>query len=180
MINVTHETHLAVQELISLSYVTNARIDRMKSVLVADLSYNETSDIVHQFIAHYFSNGIGDALSEKCLERYNISVIFGDIPRMDKVYNSVEEVLVELLDITTYYQNALSGCIKIAVENDDRNISSDLINFMQDYNQIVDQCILMVDKIKLYKDNPSFDAHIKDHFFLLDNLELLGGDDNDN
>ena len=175
MINVTHATHMAVQELISLSYVDNARIDRMKSVLVADLSYNETSDVVHKFIAHYFSNGIGDALSEQCLERYNISVIFGDIPRMDKVYSSVEEVLDELLELVTDYQNALSKCIAIAVENEDRNISSDLLEFMRDYNQIVDQCILMVDKIRLYKDNPSFDAHIKQHFFLLDgNLDLLG------
>ena len=72
-----------------MSYIDNARVDRMKSVLVADLAYNETSKMVHEFIAHYFSNGIGDALSEKCAERYNISVIFGGIPIMDKeVFNS--------------------------------------------------------------------------------------------
>lgn len=177
MINVTHETHKAVQELISLSYIDNARIDRMKSVLLADLSYNETSDVVHKFIAHYFSNGIGDALSEKCLERYNISVVFGGIPTMDKQYSSVDEILEELLDLVIDYQNSLSGCIKIAVVNEDRNISSDLIDFMQDYNQIVDQCILMVDKIHMYKDNPSFDAHIKDHFFILNNLELLSNEE---
>ena len=175
MTNVTHETHLAVQELISLAYVTNAKIDRMKSVLVADLAYNETSEVVHEFIAHYFSNGIGDALSERCLERYNISVIFGNIPKMDKVYMSVTEVLEELQDVCIDFQNAMSKCIQVAVENDDRHISSDILEFMRDYNQIVDQVILFVDKIHLYKDNPSFDAHLKEHFFLLDgNLELLG------
>lgn len=175
MTNVTHETHLAVQELISLAYVTNAQIDRMKSVLVADLAYNETSDVVHEFIAHYFSNGIGDALSDKCLERYNISVIFGGIPIMDKVYSNVTEVIEELQDVCIDFQNAMSKCIEIAVKNGDRNISSDIIDFMVDYNQIVDQVILMNDKIHLYKDNPTYDAHIKNHFFLLDgNLELLG------
>lgn len=171
--NVTPKTQQAVQELITLSYIDNARIDRMKSVLVADLAYNETSDLVHQVIAHYFSNGIGDAIGEKCAERYNISVIFGGIPVMDKKYTSVKEVLDELLEIAIDYQNYLSGCIKIAVENDDRHISSDLIEFMTDYNQIVDQCILLVDKINLYRDNPSFDAHIKDHFWIIDELALL-------
>lgn len=171
--NVTAQTRQAVQELITLSYIDNARIDRMKSVLVADLSYNETSDLLHHFIAHYFSNGIGDAISDKCAERYNISVIFGGIPVMDKEYASVEEVLYELLDLAIDYQNYLSGCIEIAVANKDRHISSDLIDFMTDYNQIVDQCYLLVDKIDLYKNNPSFDAHIRNHFWIAKDLELL-------
>lgn len=174
LVNITQQTHTAVQELISLAYITNAKIDRMKSVLVADLAYNETSNLVHEFIAHYFSNGIGDALSNKCLERYNVSVIFGGIPKMDKVYSSVTEVVEELQEICIYFQNAMSKCIEIVIENEDRGVGSDLINFMVDYNQIVDQVILMNDKIRLYKDNPSFDAHIKDHFFILDGkLELL-------
>lgn len=165
--NVTKETKEAVQLLISQSYINNAKIDRMKSVLLADLAYNETSDVVHKYIAHYFSNGIGDDLSEKCLERYNISVIFGGIPVMDKQYNSVEEVLNELLEIVIDFQNQLSMCIKIAMENMDKQIATDLLSFNVGYNNIVDQCILLVDKIKLYKDNPSFDAHLKDHFFIL-------------
>lgn len=165
--NITAPTKLAVQELITQCYIDNARIDRMKSVLLADLSYNETADVVHKYIAHYFSNGIGDDLSEKCLERYNISVVFGGIPVMDKQYNTVEEVLNELLEIVIDFQNQLSMCIKIAMENMDKQIASDLLSFNVYYNNIVDQCILLVDKIKLYKDNPSFDAHLKDHFFIL-------------
>lgn len=173
MNNISEETINAIQELISLSYVDNARIDRMKSVLVADLCYNETSDVVHNFIAHYFSNGIGDALSEICMERYNISVIFGGIPKMDKKYNTVKEVLEELLSLAFDYQNSITACIEIAQKNDDVHIVADLLAFLKDYNKIVDQCILLVDKINLYKDDPTFDAHIKDHFFILDNLELL-------
>lgn len=165
--NVTAPTKSAVQELIAQCYINNARIDRMKSVLLADLSYNETADVVHKYIAHYFSNGIGDDLSEKCLERYNISVIFGGIPVMDKQYNTVEEVLDELLELAIDFQNQLSMCIKIAMENMDKQIASDLLNFNVYYNNIVDQCILLVDKIKLYKDDPSFDAHLKNHFFIL-------------
>jgi hypothetical protein len=166
-LNITAPTKSAVQELITQCYIDNARIDRMKSVLLADLSYNETADVVHKYIAHYFSNGIGDDLSEKCLERYNISVVFGGIPVMDKQYNTVEEVLNELLEIVIDFQNQLSMCIKIAMENMDKQIVSDLLSFNVYYNNIVDQCILLVDKIKLYKDNPSFDAHLKDHFFIL-------------
>ena len=86
---------------------------------------------------------------------------------MDKQYNTVEEVLNELLEIVIDFQNQLSMCIKIAMENMDKQIASDLLSFNMYYNNIVDQCILLVDKIKLYKDNPSFDAHLKDHFFIL-------------
>lgn len=169
---ITLETQQAIQELISLTYINNARIDRMKSVLLAKFAYNETGEVVHEFIAHYFSNGIGDALSEQCLERYNIPVIFGGIPRMDKDYSTVKEILEDLLNLAQDYQIALSKTIEVAVKNEDRNISSDLIGFMQDYNLIVDQCILLVDKIELYRDNPSFDAHIKEHFFILEGLKL--------
>lgn len=182
-INITDKTKDAIQELISLSYINNARVDRMKSALTADLTYNETADIVHTFIAHYFSNGIGDALSEQCLERYNISVNFGGIPVMDKKYESVDEVISELLDLVIDYQNQLSKCIEIAETNMDRQIVATLYSFNVDYNKIVDQCIILKDKLGLYKDNPLFDVYIKEHFFLLNGaLDLLdnikiGGDD---
>jgi len=38
------------------------------------------------------------------------------------------------------------------------------------HNQVVRATILLVDKIDLYGANPSFDAHIKEHF------NLLGGE----
>lgn len=169
--NITKPTQEAIQALITQCYIDNARIDRMKSVLLADLAYNETAEIVHKYIAHYFSNKIGDDLSEKCLERYNISVVFGGIPVMDKKYNTVKEVLDELLELVIDFQNQLSMCMKIASDNMDKQIESDLIQFNVYYNNIVDQCILLVDKIDLYKEDPSFDAHIKDHFFILKDVE---------
>lgn len=165
--NITDSTKEIIQELIHLSYVNNAKIDRMKSVLVADFAYNETSDVVHQCIAHYFSNNIGDALSENCMERYNISVVFGDIPVMNKEYKSVSEILNDLLELVVDYQNALIKTIDIVKQNMDFNIMVDLEDYLKQYNVIVDQCILLVDKINLYKDNPSFDAHLKEHFLLL-------------
>lgn len=168
MKNITDRTANAVQELIHYSYIMNAKVDRMKSVLNADFAYNETSDIIHKFIAHYFSNGIGDALSEQCLERYNISVIFGDIPKMNQTYDNVEDILKELLEIVVDYQNMLSKCISIAQEEFDMSIASDLLSFNITYNYILEQCILLVDKISLYKDNPSFDAHIRNNFCILD------------
>ena len=92
---------------------------------------------------------------------------------MNKEYSSVEEILQELLDLTIDYQNALNRCIEIAQENDDLHIVADLLNFAEDYSQIVDQSILLYDKIVLYKGEPSYDAHINS-FFVLDNLKLLG------
>lgn len=168
----SNSTKQALQELISLAYITNAKIDRMKSVLNAKFAYNQLGEKVHQFIAHYFSNGIGDALSEICLERYNIPVVFGGIPLMNQEYNSVMDVLVELQKNCQEFQIAICQCQRIADENNDKHISAELTEFIRDYNQIVDQTILFVDKIQMYKDNPMFDADV-DKFFILDNLELL-------
>ena len=39
---VTNETIAALQEMVTESFIMNARIDRMQSVLDADLSYNQT------------------------------------------------------------------------------------------------------------------------------------------
>ena len=38
---------------------------------------------------------------------------------------------------------------------------------MSEDNKIVEQVILLSDKIDVYKDNPSYDAHISEHFWIL-------------
>lgn len=170
MTNVTHETHLAVQEMVNESFIANSKVDRMKSVLGTKLAYNKTADLIHLQIAHAFAGKFGDGLGD-LLEHYNIDIVYGNIPIANKDYLSVKEVIYDLFDLCIDYQNKLNMCTKIAFDQMDIHIYQGLLEIVEDFDKVVTQVILMKDKIDIYGDNPSYDAHIEDNFW------ILGGDD---
>lgn len=168
--NVSKNTINACQEMIRESFIANARVDRMKSVMGAKLAYNNTADVIHLQIAHAYAGIYGDLIGDKALEGYNIDVIYGNIPEENKDYQTPAQILYELRDLTIDYQNKLNMCARIAFDNMDLHVFADLMEIIAKHNQVVRATILLVDKIDLYGVNPSFDAHIKEHF------NLLGGE----
>lgn len=164
-INITQRTIEAVQEMIRESFLANAKVDRLKSTLGVDLAYNNTANKIHLGIAHAFSVQFGDALGD-LIEGYNQSVIYGNIPLQNRTYLNAKEALDDLLEIVLDYQNKLNKCAVIAFENMDMHTYSEIINIVNGYSKIVEQCILLVDKINLYKEDPSFDHNI-DKFWIL-------------
>ena len=60
----------------------------------------------------------------------------------------------------------MMGCAKIAFDNNDIHVYADLLDLLEDVNKIVEQVILLSDKIDVYGDNPNFDAHVKDFWVL--------------
>ncbi len=165
--NIMSSTVEALQEMVHESFVMTSLIDRMQSVLDAELSYNNTASLLHHGMAHRYSGYFADMIAEMGLQGYDISVQYGNVPLMTKSYSTVRELLYELKDKIFVYQNKLNGCYKIAFENDDFHIVVDLQKIISEHNQIVKQIILLCNKIDMYNDNPSFDAHIKDHFWIL-------------
>ena len=119
---VTNETIAALREMVTESFIMTARIDRMQSVLDADLSYNQTSLLIHNGMAHRYSGYFADEVADLGLQGYDISVNYGDVPTMNKSYSSVKELLYELRDYVIEYQTELNGCYKIAFNNNDFNI----------------------------------------------------------
>jgi hypothetical protein len=164
-INITQGTINAVQEMVKQSFVCNSAVDRLKSVLGVDLAYNNTANKIHIGIAHAFSVQFGDALGD-LLERYNQSIVYGGLPTQDKMYLTAKEALDDLLEIVLDYQNKLNKCAMIAFENMDIHTYSELLKIIKEYSPIVEQSILLVDKINLYKEDPSFD-HDVDKFWIL-------------
>ena len=65
------------------------------------------------------------------------------------------------------FQTMLMGVIDIANNKKDIQVFSDLLILLSDYNKIVEQTLLLVDKISVYDNPQSFDAHIKEHFWIL-------------
>lgn len=162
---VTQNTINAVMELIGECFYANRMLDRCVSVLGTDYVYNQTADLVHKNIAHFYPT-LADKISESCLERYNISVIYSATPEGNKNYGSITELIKDIEKISIDFQAMMMGCIKIAFENNDIHVYSDLLELLEDVNEVVAQAILLADKIKLYGDNPSYDAHVKNFWIL--------------
>lgn len=164
---VSEETQKALTEIIGQCFRENRYLDRLVSVLGVKFAYNNTADLVHHGIAHYFP-ALSDMIGEKCLERYNIPVYYEATPAGGKDYTSVNEIIKDLEKHIIDFQIMLMGVCTIAQENQDIHVYVDMLDFLEDFNEIVEQAILLSDKIDVYGTNPSFDAHIREHFWILD------------
>lgn len=164
---VSQMTQNALMEIIQQCFIENRKLDRMVSVLGVDFVCPNISKKIHQQIAHYFPS-LSDLIGEKCLERYNISVLYGETPDGKENYFSVTQLIEEMEKRIIDFQIMLMGVCKIAQENNDIHVYSDLMDLMRDYNNIVEQAILLTDKIHQYGEERicSFD-HDVDTFWIL-------------
>ena len=164
---VTQATIDAVTELIGDCFKMNRHLDRLVSVLGVEFAYNNTANLVHQGIAHYYPI-LADNLGERCLERYNIPVYYAATPEGGQDYTSVTEIIKDLEKVNIKFQAMMMGCAKIAFENNDIHVYADLLDLLEDVNKIVTQAILLADKIDIYGDNPAYDHDIPDFWILGD------------
>lgn len=164
---VSKETQNAVMELIGEAYRVNRKLDRAASVLGVEFVCNNTANLIHHGIAHAFPK-IGDKLGEKCLERYNISVVYAPTPAGDKDYITATELIQDVESICIEFQTLMMGCCKVAFENNDIHVYADLLDMLEDVNEIVEQAILLSDKIMAFgEDNlMSFDHDVTKFWIL--------------
>lgn len=165
--NVSDNTIQACYELIKQCFQNNRKLDRLVSVLGVNFAMNNTAELLHAGYAHRFPQ-ISDEIGHKCLEVYNIPVEYGATDEGKQDYNSVAEMVQVVENITVDFQNMLSKAIMIAQDNQDINVYVELISILQDFNPLVEQAILLNDKVKLYGNALyDFDSHIKDNFWII-------------
>ena len=166
--NVSQNTQNALMEIIKQCFTENRFFDRFVSVLGVKFACNNMAELIHQNIAHYFPN-LSDQIGELCLERYNISVEYGATPEGKEDYNSVTEMMQVLEDRIIDFQNMLIAVEKIAFENNDLQVFADLSNLMVGYSPIVEQAILLNDKMGYYGEDRimAMDKDIRDSFWIL-------------
>lgn len=166
--NVTKPTVDALYDVIGQCFQYNRWIDRLVSVMGVKFACNNTSALLHEHVAHFFPV-FADEIGETCLERYNISIEYQATDAGKQDYNSVTEMIVQLSDKLVHFQNILIGACKIAFDNNDLHVYADLLELLSDYNIIVEQAILLKDKIENYGEENimAFDAHIRDNFWIL-------------
>ena len=163
---VTEETQKVLIDLIGKCFAENRYTDRLVSVLGVKFAFNNTADLIHMGIAHYYPV-LADEIGEKTLERYNIPIFYPATPEGGKDYTSVIEIIKDLEKRTIDFQIALMGACKIAQENGDIHVYSDLLDILEDYNKIVEQAILLSDKVDFYNGSITFDQHIRTGFWIL-------------
>lgn len=163
---VTENTQKVLIELIGRCFSENRYTDRLVSILGVKFAYNNTADLIHQHIAHMYP-ALADTIGEKTLERYNIPVFYPATPEGGRDYNSVVDIIKDLEERTIDFQIALMGACKIAQDNGDIHVYVDLLDMLEDYNVVVEQVILLGDKIDAYNGSISFDQHIRTGFWIL-------------
>lgn len=162
---VSESTQNALTEIIGQCFRENRYLDRMVSIIGVKFAYNNTADLIHHGIAHYFPT-LSDTIGEKCLERYNIPVYYEATPSGGQDYGSVKEAIDDLEERMIDFQSALMGVCRIAQDNGDLHVYVDMLDVLEDFNKIVEQAILLSDKIAIYGDKPSFDRHITSFWIL--------------
>lgn len=162
----TQDTIDVLYDLIKACFIMNRKLDRQVSVLGSQFAMNNTAKLCHLNIAHYFPS-LSDKIGEQCLERYNVSVVYGETPSGDEDYKSPQEVIKQMNRLVLDFHSDLKDATKRIFNNDDVHVYADLIDLLKDYNKIAEQTILLEDKLKLYGDDmASYDVHINEFWIL--------------
>lgn len=164
---VSKNTQDALMELIKQCFVENRKFDRMVSVLGVKFAMNQTADRIHRGIAHWFP-ALSDLIGERTLERYNITVVYGETPSGAEDYDRASDIIAEVERRVIDFQTMFMGVCKIALDNNDIHVYADLMDMLEDVNEVVEQVILLNDKMAIYGDERigAYDHDIPDFFFL--------------
>lgn len=165
--NVSQSTIKALYDLIGECFQYNRWFDRWVSILGVNFACNQASLLIHHNIAHFYP-ALSDKIGERCLERYNIPVEYAATDEGKQNYNSVTDMIGQAEAKVIDFQNMFVAVIKIAKDNEDINVYADLLDMLKHYNIIVEQLILLNDKIGHYGESETmkFDHDI-DTFWII-------------
>ena len=129
----------------------NRTADRMASVMQNDWCMPNASDIFHHKLAHLYPL-LADSLTE-IKDRWNVSSVYGMTHEDGRDYTNLEDMFSTFLKENLEGYEMIKLAYKVAQEENDFNVQSDLVDFMQDYNKVVSQCITLHDKAEQMPNN---------------------------
>ena len=164
---VSKNTQDALMELIKQCFIENRKFDRMVSVLGVKFSMNQTANLIHHGIAHWFP-ALSDKIGEQTLERYNISVIYGETPSGAEDYDRASDIIADVERRVIDFQTMFMGVCKIALDNNDIHVYADLLDMLEGVNKITEQVILLRDKMEVYGEDriSAYDHDVSDFWIL--------------
>ena len=149
-----------LQEMITQCFTANRYMDRICSVLNCDFAMCNTSELLHLNVAHYYPI-LADKIGEKCLERYNISILYGETPSGNASYENFKDTISDALVVSNDIVNKMQECIELAQNTRTYFIVSELLELLNDVNKIREQLILLDDKANQYLNCAEFDKDVK-------------------
>ena len=146
-----------LNQIIGECFALNRLCDRGMSELSVKFAMNNTSSIAHPRIAHIFPK-ISDVISDYQSDRNCLS-IYPATPLDQTDYNSPTDFFERLLDSMTDLESLCYDVLNKAQDDSDMTTVVFLQSFIGLLIPITSQCLLLVDKCELYKENwAMFDA----------------------
>jgi len=153
-----------LDEIVTKCFEGNRIADRGMSVLGVKFAMNKTEEVLHEKLAHFFPK-LADVVSSFQGSRNNLT-FYGATPADNSDYSHPLEFFERLLDYMMDLETLISEGVELSMKEDIPTFSF-LVSFSRQIAQVTNQCLLLLDKAELYKDDcKTFDERIESFVIL--------------
>ena len=147
-----------LDEIVTKCFEGNRIADRGMSVLAVKFVMSNTSEILHEKLAHLYPL-LADKVSTFQESRNNLT-FYGLTPADNTDYDSPLQFFERMFDYMVDLEAGISSAIRIARDEDYMTYSF-LLGFLLEINKVTEQCLLLLDKAEQYNGKwESFDARV--------------------
>jgi len=156
---IPQELNSKLDEIVTKCFEGNRISDRGMSVLGVKFAMNNTENLLHEHLAHYFPV-LADKVSSYQGSR-NCLTVYGLTPEDSSDYETPLAFFEKLLEYMMDLESSIGDAIELA-KDDDHATFSFLVGFLNDIVKVTNQCLLLVDKAEAYgEDIMAFDRGIE-------------------
>ena len=155
---ISEETSKALDLLYNQFFNLNSVYDNAVSFMLNEWCMPNASEIIHKNLAHTFPV-MADMISE-IKDNYDEKSIRTAVPTHDEEYSTLSEMMDNLYVYCANTYEMIKMASKVAMDNGDLNVLSDLVGFTSTFNKIMGQVITLKGKAEQITDFDKFDRHI--------------------
>ena len=155
---ISEETSKALDLLYNQFFNLNSVYDNAVSFMLNEWCMPNASEIIHKNLAHTFPV-MADMISE-IKDNYDEKSIRTAVPIHDESYGSLSEMMDNLYAYCANTYEMIKVASRVAMDNGDLNVLSDLVDFTSKFNKIMGQVITLKGKAEQITDFDKFDRHI--------------------
>ena len=154
-----------LDEIVTKCFEGNRIADRGMSVLGVKFVMNKTESVLHPKVAHLFP-ALADKVSEYQGSRNNLT-FYGLTPADNTDYDSPLDFFERLLNHMIDLEGLIMESVDLSKDEKDYSTQSFLFEFLESITELTAQCLLLIDKAELYKNDwMAFDHRIEDFIIL--------------
>jgi len=156
---ISEETSKALDLLYNQFFNLNALFDNAVSYMLNEWCMPNASEIIHHNLAHTFPV-MADMVSE-IKDNYDVKSVRTAIPAHDEEYEDLLDMTNTMYEYCANTYEMLKTASRVAMNNGDLNVLSDLVEFTSKFNKIMGQVITLKGKAEqMPNEFDKFDRHI--------------------